>query len=79
MVRVDLLANFGSVVSSGHFISYVIPATAEVPHAGVVLEKAVYGLDYLPGDPPVEMANPHFHLIMESLTRFEKQKSTGEF
>jgi pimeloyl-ACP methyl ester carboxylesterase len=77
VVRVDLLAGFGTIVSSGYFVSYVLPLAAEVPHAGVVLENAVYGLDYMPGDPPVETANPHFHLMMESLARFEGQKSSG--
>ena len=77
VVRVDLLAGFGAIVSAGYFVSYVLPLAAEVPHAGVVLENAVYGLDYMPGDPPVETANPHFHLMMESLARFEEQKSSG--
>lgn len=72
VIRTDLLAEFESLLEKGSFVSYIIPKKAKVDHACVVLAKPVYATDSLPGDPVLEAANPHFYLIMDSLSRFEK-------
>ena len=75
VVRIDLLAEFDSLVKAGHFVSYVIPRKADVIHACVVLAEAVYASDCSLGDPSIEPANPYFYSMMDSLFRFE---SSGE-
>jgi len=72
VVRVDLLAEFKSFVGDGNFSSYIIPEKAGVVHACVVLADDVYAVGCSPGDSFIEPANPHFHLMMEALTQFEK-------
>ena len=74
VVRIDLLAAFESFLGEGDFVSYSIPKKAGVAHACVVLADNVYAADCSPGDSFIEPANPHFHLMMEALVRFEKSR-----
>lgn len=72
VVRIDLLAEFKSFLEDGNFSSYVIPKTAGVVHACVVLADGVYAVDSSPGDPFLDPANPHFNMMMDALAQFEK-------
>jgi pimeloyl-ACP methyl ester carboxylesterase len=71
VVRIDLLAEFESILKVGHFTPYIIPEKACVVHACVVLAEQVFACDSGPGDSPIELANPHFFLMLDSLDRFE--------
>lgn len=73
VVRIDLLEKFEAILAPGNFTPYVIPDKANVAHACVVLAEPVYANDCSPGDSFLEPANPHYHLMMDSLARFEKQ------
>jgi pimeloyl-ACP methyl ester carboxylesterase len=75
VVRIDLLNDFGRILPRGNFASFVVPKRADVSHACVVLEEPVYGVGSLPAEPPVEEANPHFYLMMDSMAHFEKSDS----
>jgi len=72
VVRIDLLAEFKSILGDDNFSSYIIPEKAGVVHACVVLADDVYATDSSPGDSFLEPANPHFSMMMEALAQFEK-------
>lgn len=72
VVRYDLLQQLGEFFPNGRYAGYSIPKRVDVKHAAVVLACPVYGVNSRPGDPPMELANPHFYKIMDELSRFEK-------
>jgi len=72
VVRTDVLEDFEQVLPEGLFTSFVIPESAAVTHASVVLSEPVYGVNAEPGEPPIENANPYFYPMMEALASFEK-------
>ncbi|MFZ7124734.1 MAG: alpha/beta hydrolase [Desulfobacterales bacterium] len=54
------------------FTLHLIPEEEGVPHASVVLEESIYALGAVPGEPPLEPANPRFGDLLVAISRFEK-------
>ncbi len=59
------------LTKKNQFVSFVIPKSANVDHACVVLKESVYERASQPGDNPLEEANPSFAEMMAVLRRFE--------
>jgi esterase/lipase len=73
VVRIDLLEEFKQVVPLGSFVSFSVPKKVDVSHACLVLAEHVYEANSLPGEPPIENANPYFYLMMDSMAQFENR------
>lgn len=53
------------------FVSFVIPRTDGVDHAGLVLKEPIYAQGAGPGARPLESANPRFAEMVAAIARFE--------
>lgn len=82
VVKVEAIEALAEVVESSKYSSFVIPKRLNVHHASLVLEHPVYGLaenaeklQEGKSNPPLELANPLFKVLLVAIKRFEKGSS----
>ncbi len=71
VINLKKLNGLKKIVPDNQFVSFVVPETARVDHACVVLKESVYAVGSQPGAEPLETANPFFARMMAALHRFE--------
>lgn len=70
VISLQPLLDLEQIAAGARFISFVLPGSAQVDHASVVLEEPLYALDAKPGDPPLEAANPFFSQMAAAIAKF---------
>lgn len=71
VIDVKKIASLQEYIKENNFVPFIIPKAAQVDHACVVLQAAVYANGSHPGDLPLEKANPRFAQMMAAVDRFE--------
>ncbi len=71
VVNVRKLKKLQNLISKDRFVPYIVPRTARIDHASLVLKEPIYAINCQPGDVPLEKANPGFMKMMAAVARFE--------
>jgi pimeloyl-ACP methyl ester carboxylesterase len=70
VVKVATIDALAEHFEPGNFHRFVVPATENIYHAGVVLAEPVYAADADTSSEPLEKPNPHFAEMLIELGRF---------
>lgn len=70
VVSLDKLHGLRRQFPKDRFMPFVIPASDQVEHAGVVLQHPIHALGAKPGSAPLERANPRFVEMLSAITQF---------
>lgn len=75
VVSLELVQELAQIVGQRLFTSFVIPESAGVKHACVVLQNPVYALGSGAEEEPLEDANPYFGEMMDAVADFASHKT----
>jgi len=62
--------------NTADFHAHLLPESAGVSHASLVLEQPIYALDDAERKEPLEPANPHFAEMLQAISKFANQQET---
>ena len=70
VISISALKKFGELAGDRRFCSFAVPRHLQLEHACVVLKDPVYSENPVPGEPPLEPANPRFNQMLAALDHF---------